>query len=175
MLFRLTNASATLQAVVTKVLYQYLDDFCVVYIDNVIIYSKNKEDYKGHIKKVFDALNKARLKVKLKKSEFRLKEVQFLGHIITAEELQIDPEKIKAVLEQPDLRSADDICKLTRLTNYCQRFIKNYSKIVELITRLLKKDQKFTQGKEQKEAWEKLKEQFLQDLALVLFNLQKLL
>src|SRR6202021_3628477 len=99
MLFGLTNAPTTLQAVVTKVLYQYLDDFCVVYIDNVMIYSKKEEDYKRHVKKVSDALNKARLKVKLKKSEFGLKEVQFLGYIITSEGLQIDLEKIKAVLK----------------------------------------------------------------------------
>ena len=99
MLFRLTNTPATLQAVVTEVLYQYLDDFCVVYIDDVMIYSKREEDYKVHAKKVFGALNNARLKVKLKKSEFGLKEVQFLGHIITLEGLQIDPEKIRAVLE----------------------------------------------------------------------------
>src|SRR6202021_1703765 len=127
MLFRLTNAPATLQAIVTEVLYKYLDDFCVVYIDNVMIYSRREADHKEHVKKVFDALNKAGLKVKLKKSEFELKEVQFLGHIITAEGLQIDPEKIKAVLEWPDLRSADDVCKLTGLTNYCRRFIKDYS------------------------------------------------
>ena len=75
MLFRLTNAPATLQAVVTEVLYQYLDDFCIVYIDDVMIYSKTQEEHEGHVKKVFDALNKARLKVELKKSEFRLKEV----------------------------------------------------------------------------------------------------
>src|SRR6202021_1631724 len=97
--FRLTNAPAILQAVVTEVLYQYLDNFCVVYIDNVMIYSKKEKEYKEHIKKVFDALNKAGLKVKLKKSEFGLKEVQFLGHIITLEGLQIDLEKIRAVLE----------------------------------------------------------------------------
>ena len=64
-----------------------------------MIYFKREEDYKGHVKKVFDALNKARLKIKLKKSEFGLKEVQFLGHIIIAEGLQIDLEKIRAVLE----------------------------------------------------------------------------
>ena len=73
--FGLTNIPATLQAVVTEVLYKYLDNFCVVYIDDVMIYSKTEEEHKGHVKKVFDALNKARLKVELKKSEFRLKEV----------------------------------------------------------------------------------------------------
>ena len=144
MLFRLINIPVTLQAVVIEVLYQYLDDFYVVYIDDVIIYSKTEEEHKEHIKKVFDALNKAGLKVELKKSEFRLKEVQFLGHIVTSEGLQIDLEKIRAVLEQLDLQSADDVCKLIRLTNYCRRFIKDYSKIVKPITRLLKKDQKFT-------------------------------
>ena len=56
-------------------LYKYLDNFYIVYIDNVIIYSKRKKDYKEYVKKVFDSLNKAGLKVKLKKSEFRLKEV----------------------------------------------------------------------------------------------------
>ena len=64
-----------------------MDDFCVVYIDNVIIYSKREEDYKEHGKRVFDALNKVGLKVELKKSEFGLREVQFLGHIIIAEGL----------------------------------------------------------------------------------------
>ena len=64
-----------------------------------MIYSKMEEDHKGHVKKVFDALNKAGLKVKLKKSEFGLKEVQFLEHIIIAEGLQMDLEKIKAVLK----------------------------------------------------------------------------
>ena len=82
-----------------------------------MIYSKKEKEYKEHIKKVFDALNKAGLKVKLKKSEFGLKEVQFLGYIITSEGLWLDLEKIKALLEQPDLQSADDVCKLTGFTN----------------------------------------------------------
>src|SRR6202041_194886 len=102
-----------------------------------MIYSKTEKEHKGHVKKVLDALNEAGLKVELKKSEFGLKEVQFLGHIITLEGLRMDPEKIKAVLEWPDPRSADDVRKLTGLTNYCRRFIKDYSKIVEPITRLL--------------------------------------
>ncbi|KAL9562741.1 hypothetical protein ACKAV7_013093 [Fusarium commune] len=94
--FRLTNAPATFQRIINNILRQYLDVFVVYYLDDILIFSDNKEEHKEHIHKVLKALQDANLLVKPEKSHFHVKEVDFLGHTITPGEIRIDKKKVAA-------------------------------------------------------------------------------
>jgi hypothetical protein len=139
-----------------------------------MIYSGEVKDHEGHVKQVLSALEKNGMKVKLEKSEFGKTEVQFLGHIISKDGIKIDPNKIKDVLEWPELKNVGDIRQFTGLTNYCRRYIRNYSDKVEPLTRLLKKEQNFVWGPEQRESFANIKEEFTRDPALASFELTRL-
>jgi hypothetical protein len=98
--FRLTNAPVSQQALLNNILYKYLDDFVIVYLNDILIFSKGLR--KDHIKKVKKVLRKLILYdrlLKLKKCEFFKKEVAFLDYIIMTKGIRMDPEKIKAILE----------------------------------------------------------------------------
>ena len=97
--FGLTNAPATFQAFINNVLREYLDQFVVMYLDDILIYSKTREQHVQHVCKVLRALQGANLRVKPEKSLFHSKEVYFLGFIVTPEGLRMDPEKVRSVVE----------------------------------------------------------------------------
>jgi len=95
--FGLTNAPATFQQIINNVLQQYLDVFIVCYLNDILIFLDNKKEYKKHVHKVLKALQDANLLVKPEKSYFYIKEVDFLGHTISLEKIQMDRKKISAV------------------------------------------------------------------------------
>jgi acetolactate synthase small subunit len=98
--FGLTNAPASQQALLNSMFYKYLDDFIIIYLNNILIFSKGlKKDHIEKVKKVLQKLMPYNRLLKLKKCEFFKKEIAFLSYIITTEKIQIDPEKIKAILE----------------------------------------------------------------------------
>ncbi|CAI7740156.1 unnamed protein product [Closterium sp. NIES-53] len=95
--FGLCNAPATFQAEMNHILRPLLDECVVVYLDDILIYSKNMKEHVEHLRKVFEILRKNKFYVKLSKSDFALKKVQFLGHMVSAEGVHVDPRKIEAV------------------------------------------------------------------------------
>ncbi|CAI7833139.1 unnamed protein product [Closterium sp. NIES-53] len=95
--FGLYNAPATFHAEMNHILQPLLDECVVVYLDDILIYSKNMKEHMEHLRKVFEILWKNKFYVKLSKSDFALKKVQFLGHMVSAEGVHVDPRKIKAV------------------------------------------------------------------------------
>ena len=107
--FGLTNAPATFQAFINNVLREYLDQFVVVYLDDILIYSKMREQYVQHVRKVLQALQGTNLRIKPEKSLFHSKEVYFLGFIVTPEGLWIDPKKIQSVVEWPVPKNVKEV------------------------------------------------------------------
>jgi hypothetical protein len=99
MSFRLTNAPAAFMDTMNKVFHYYLDQFTVVFIDDILIYSKTLEEHKNHLRKVLERLRSEKLYAKLEKCEFWLDRVSFLGHVISGKRVAIDLEKVKAVVE----------------------------------------------------------------------------
>src|SRR5436189_5143179 len=99
MLFRLTNVSATFQELINHVLYNHLDKFVIAYLDNILIYFKNEENHKKHVKEVLKRLQEKNLYLKSEKYEFHKQQVEYLEHIITTERLKMNSEKIKAVIK----------------------------------------------------------------------------
>ena len=99
--FGLTNSPAAFMDVMNGVFRTYLDKFVVVFIDDILIYSKDKEEHTNHLRTMLQTLRKHQLYAKLKKCEFWLTEVTFLGHAVTKEGIKVDPQKINAVTEWP--------------------------------------------------------------------------
>jgi hypothetical protein len=97
--FGLTNAPATFQQIINNILQQYLDIFIVYYLDDILIFSDNKEEHKEHIHKVLKTLQDAKLLVKPEKSHFHVTKVDFLGHTITPGEIRMEKKKVSAVAE----------------------------------------------------------------------------
>jgi hypothetical protein len=97
--FRLTNAPATFMCLMTSIFSQYLDKFVVVFIDDILVYSKIEEENEEHLRMVLQMLRKHKLYTRFDKCDFYKKEIQYLGHVILAEGIVVDPEKIKAILE----------------------------------------------------------------------------
>src|SRR5437762_979151 len=99
MLFKLTNVSATFQELINHVLYNHLNKFVIAYLDNILIYFKNKEDHEKHVKKVLKKLQEKKFYLKSEKCEFHKQQVEYLEHIIMTEKLEMNSEKIKAVIK----------------------------------------------------------------------------
>ena len=92
--FELTNAPATCQAIINDTLRQYLNDFVIAYLDDILIYSENEEDHVKHVTKVLETLSSTGMKVNGEKSVFHVKEVEYLGYIMTPGCIKMDPKKV---------------------------------------------------------------------------------
>ena len=143
MSFGLTNAPAYFMSMMNKVFMEYLDKFVVVFIDDIMVYSKNEEEHKEHLRLVLEKLREHQLYAKFSKCEFWLKEVGFLGHVISGEGIAVDPSKVQSVTEWLAPTSVSEIRSFLGLAGYYRRFIENFSKIAKPMTELLKKDTKF--------------------------------
>jgi hypothetical protein len=117
-----------------------LDIFCIVYLDNILIYSKNKKDYIEYIKKVFKYLQNIYFFIDTNKYYFNITRIEFLGNIITTTRLEISFTKIQAVKDWPVPTSIKEIQSFLRFANYCKKFIKGFRTITRLFTDFTRKD-----------------------------------
>jgi hypothetical protein len=143
MSFGLTNAPAYFMYMINKVFMEYLDKFIVVFIDDILVYSRNKGEHEGHLRLVLQKLRDHKLYAKLSKCELWLKQVAFLGHVISKEGISVDPSKVQDVLSWKAPKSVSDIRSFLGLALYYQRFIEGFSKISKPMTELLEKDKQF--------------------------------
>ncbi len=141
--FDLTNASATFQAFVNNVLRRYLDQFVIVYLNDILVYSKTKKEHVQHVKKILQTLKKADLRIKSEKSEFHVQSVQFLGFIVTSQSLRMNSKKIEAVTTWPTSKSKVEVQFFLEFANFYRRFIEKYFRIVSSLTNLTKKNISF--------------------------------
>lgn len=125
--FGLCNAPATFMRVMNEVLRPLIDDFVIVYLDDVLIYSDNWKDHVVHIRKVFEVLREAKLYLKMSKCEFVRKSLIYLGHIIGEGQLRIDPTKIEAMLKWPTPTNVTEIRSFLGAVQYLRKFIANFS------------------------------------------------
>jgi hypothetical protein len=142
--FGLTNAPVAFMFLVNNVLNKSLDKFVLVFIDDILIYSKNREEHEEHIKLVLQVLRENQLYAKFRKCEFFQKQVHYLGHVIYEEGVVVDPDNIRYIMEWPTPKDVYDIISFMGLIGYYRRFIKGFSKIGFPITALQKKEVKFT-------------------------------
>jgi hypothetical protein len=171
--FGLTNAPATCQQLVNDTLREYLDDFVLAYLDDILIYSKNLEDHEEQVKKVLKALEERDLRVKLDKCTFWATEVEYLGFIVSTEGIKMNPGKVKAILEWPEPTTVKETQSFLGFANFYRRFVKDYSRVATPLTNLTRKDQKFCMTSEARQAFQTLKEAFTKAPILVSFDPEK--
>jgi hypothetical protein len=157
MSFGLTNAPAYFMYLMNSVFMPELDKFVVVFINDILIYSKNKEDHADHIRVVLQQLRDHRLYAKFSKCEFWLDSVKFLGHTISSEGISVDPTKVQEVMDWKPPTSVHQICSFLGLAGYYRRFISDFSKIAKPMTELLKKEIKFHWNDKCEEAFHTLR------------------
>ncbi|GJV06586.1 putative reverse transcriptase domain-containing protein [Tanacetum coccineum] len=141
--FGLTNAPAVFMDLMNRVCKPYLDKFVIVFIDDILIYSKNKQEHAEHLKLILELLKKEQLYAKFSKCEFWIPKVQFLGHVIDSQGIHVDPAKIESVKDWASPKSATEIRQFLGLAGYYRRFIEGFSKIAKPMTKLTQKKIKF--------------------------------
>ena len=136
--FGLANAPATFQTYINQALSSVVDICCVVYLDDILIYSKTLEDHDRDVKRVLTLLRKHRLYAKMEKCQFSVQKVEFLGFIITPEGISMDPERITTVLNWPVPKTIKQLQSFLGFANFYRRFIYGYSKMSAPLTKLIK-------------------------------------
>ena len=127
--FGLTNSPATFQAYINKALSGLVNVICVVYLDDILIYSENLEDHRRHVREVFERLRRFSLYANLKKYSFFQTEVEFLGFIVGRQGTRMDPKRVEAVTQWPQPKSVHNIQVFLSFVNFYRRFIEGYSHI----------------------------------------------
>ncbi|GKE35868.1 putative reverse transcriptase domain-containing protein [Tanacetum coccineum] len=139
MLFGMTNAPAVFMDLMNRVCRPYLDKFVIMFIDDILIYSKTREEHVEHLRLVLELLRKEKLYAKFSKFEFWLREVQFLGHVINGNGIHVDPSKIEVVKNWKAPRTSSKVRSFLGLAGYYRRFIENFSNIAKSLTILTQK------------------------------------
>jgi hypothetical protein len=156
------------------VFMEYLDKFVVVFIDDILIFSKMEEEHEKHLRMVLEKLKSNQLYAKFNKCEFWLTEVTFLRHVISTRGVSVDPSKVKDVLNWMPPTNASEIQSFLGLTGYYRRFIKDFSKIAKPMTRLLEKNKDFDWTEQCQASFEELKKKLTSAPVLILPNISKM-
>lgn len=135
-----------------------MDPYCLVYLDDIIIWSTSFEDHLERLHLVFERLRSAGLKMKLSKCNFLQQRARFLGHIVSSDGIQVDPEKTKVVKDWPTPSNAKELQSFLDLAGYYRRFVPGFSVIAAPLYHVCKQKTTFRWGREQREAFFKLKE-----------------
>jgi len=168
--FGLTNAPTSFQNLINDTLQDFLDIFVIVYLDDILTFSKTRDKHVSHVRKVLQRLQEHSLWAKAEKYEFVQHSVDFLGYIVSDKGISIDPKKVEAVTSWPTPRNIRDVQSFLGFANFYRRFIKNYSKTTTPLTQLLCKDNKFNWGESQEKAFQTLKTAFTTALILQHFQ-----
>jgi hypothetical protein len=174
MSFELTNAPAYFMYLMNKVFMEYLDKFIVVFIDDILVYSRNEEEHTKHLRLALQKLQENRFYAKLSKCEFWMKQVAFLGHVISKGGISVDPSKVQDVLSWNVSASIGDIQSFLGLDGYYWRFIEGFSKISKPMTELLEKDKKFEWTFACEATFQELKKRLTTAPILVIPDMEKL-
>nr|GFA68244.1 putative reverse transcriptase domain-containing protein [Tanacetum cinerariifolium] len=147
--FGLTNAPMIFMDLMNRVCKPYLDKFVVVFIDDIFIYSKNKEDHEEHLKTILELLKSEKLYAKFLKCDFWLESVHFLGHVIDSDGVHVDPAKVEAIRNWPAPTTPTEVRQFLGLAGYYRRFIEGFLLISKPLSKLTQKNKKFEWGMEE--------------------------
>ncbi|GJY46554.1 putative reverse transcriptase domain-containing protein [Tanacetum coccineum] len=150
--FELTNAPAVFMDLMNRVCKPYLDKFIIVFIDDILIYSNEKE-HEEHLKAILELLKKEKLYAMFSKCEFWIPKVQFLSHVIDSKGIHVDPAKIESIKDWASPKTPTEICQFLGLAGYYRRFIEGFSKIAKPMTKLTQKGIKFNLGEKEENAF----------------------
>ena len=157
----LTNAPATFQAYINQALRGLVDDFCIVYLDDILVFSRTQEEHADHLQRVCERLRGAELYTKPSKYQFFQQEIEFLGFIIGTKGIRIDPKRIQTIKEWESHppRNYWDLQVLLGFCNFYRRFIRGYSEIARPLTTLLKGSQNGRKSGDLRREWKSPQQQ----------------
>ncbi|WVZ58486.1 hypothetical protein U9M48_008758 [Paspalum notatum var. saurae] len=173
MSFGLTNAPAYFMQLMNSVFMDYLDKFVVVFIDDILIYSKTEAEHEEHLKLVLQILREHKLYAKFSKCEFWIDEVRFLGHVVSKGGIAVDPIKVSTVTNWKVPEIPKEVRGFLGLAGYYRRFIEKFSRIANPMTSLLEKDAEFRWTNAQQAAFDELKKRLTTTPVLTLPDQQK--
>ena len=151
--FWLTNALTLFIDLMNQVFQPYLDKFVVVFIDDILMYSNSFQEHEEHLRQTLQTLRDHQVYAKLSKCEFWLQRVTFLGHVISAKGVLVDPQKVEAVLKWERPTSVTEIHSFLGLAGYYWRFIEGFSLIATPLTQLTRKNKKWVWSEEYEESF----------------------
>jgi len=168
--FGLKNTPVTFQRLINDTLREYLDDFVITYLNDILIYSDDLEMHRSHMHKVLEKLNERALYVKKSKSRFKTKKIKFLDYIIQSEQIEKNSKKTDAVRNWPSSKWVKKVQAFLGLMNYYQKFVPNYAKIAEPLMQLMRKNKRWHWDKKQKNAFHTLKKSLNRTAHLRILN-----
>jgi hypothetical protein len=170
--FGLKNAPAEFARFMSNILREFLNEFVVVYFDDIIIYSDDLEEHWQHVERVLAKLQEAKINLKISKCEFGVRETEFLGQIINGRTTKMQQEKVKAILEWPTPKKQDEIATFRGLTGYYRQYIKKFSdKMRPMNEALARKEFNWTEKEEK--AFQAIKDEYRGEKILILIDPEK--
>jgi hypothetical protein len=171
--FGLTNAPAYFMNLMNKVFMEELDRFVVVFIDDILIYSEIVEEHEEHLRIVLERLRQQKLYAKFSKCEFWMEKVAFLGHVLSAERITVDPSKVVLVTKWEQTLNVTDVRSFLGMAGYYRRSIENFSNIAKPMIELLKNNTNFEWSEECEKSFQELKKRLTAALVLTLPDIKK--
>nr|GEY94238.1 putative reverse transcriptase domain-containing protein [Tanacetum cinerariifolium] len=159
--FGLTNALAVFMDLINRIFHECLDKFVIVFIDDILVYSKTKEEHEEHLRIVLGTLRQKKLYVKFSKCEFWLGQVAFLGHIVSVDGIIMDPATVEAITKWPRPKTMTEIRSFLGPVGYYRRFVEGFSRLALPLTKLMRKGKKFVWDKEREKSFEELKKRLV--------------
>ncbi|GJV59818.1 putative reverse transcriptase domain-containing protein [Tanacetum coccineum] len=141
-----------------RVCKPYLDKFVIVFIDDILIYSKNEKEHEEHLKAILEFLKKEQLYAKFSKCGFWIPKVQFIEYVIDTRGIHVDPAKIESIKDWASPKTPTKIRQFLGLAGYYRRFIEGFSKIAKSMTKLTQKGIKFDWGEKEENAFQLIKQ-----------------
>src|SRR3954467_15149055 len=157
MTFGFSNAPPTFMRAMNYLFQEWLDVFLLLFLDNILVYSKSEAEHEEHLRLVLQKLRDHQFYAKFSKCEFWLNKVNFLGHVISAEGIAVDPDRVHTIQEWAPPKNVKQLRSFLGLASYCRRFVQNFSKIAKPMTELLCKDKRYTWSSAFQAAFEELK------------------
>ena len=171
--YGLMNAPVSFQMVMTQVLRGLTWRQCLIYLDDILVFSETFDDHLSHLEQIFSRLRQANLKLKPSKCDFVAKEIKYLGHIISKHGVRTNPDKTKAVSTFPVPKTQKDVRSFLGMCNYYRKFVKDYANLASPLNNLLRKETKFSWTDECQQAFDALKQSLLTSPILAYPDLSK--
>ena len=166
--FGLTNAPAAFMDLMNRVFTQYLDKFIIVFMDDILVYSKTPKEHEEHLRTTLQLLGDHKLYAKFSKCDFLLSKVHFLGHVVSKEGVSVDPAKVEAVSKWTLPTSVKEIRSFLGLAGYYRRLVKGLSKIVAPLMTLTQKGKKYEWTEKCDRSFQELKDKLTTTSTLIL-------
>jgi hypothetical protein len=170
MFFELINESSTFQNFMNDTLTNYLNEFVIIYLNDIIVYSNNKKKHIKHVRKILQRLREANIQTDVNKCEFHITETKFLKMIIDRDDIKMNLEKMKTIVEWDTSNHSKNVQTFLRFINFYKRFIKNFFKIAKSLIKTTRKDQSFYWFEDCQITFEKLKKRVIETFVLSYFS-----